>query len=121
MHELSICQALLDEVSRVARQHGAERVLSVTVRVGPLSGVDSGLLTRAFKVARQGTVASGARLCIDRAAVMLECRQCGRCTTGRTGRFRCGFCGARDVDVTAGEELVLQTLELETTEESHVQ
>lgn len=86
-----------------------------------MSGVDAGLLARAFEVARKGTVASDAHLFVDRVAVVLECRQCGRRTTGRTSHFQCRICGAREVGVVGGEELLLQTLELETTEESHVQ
>ena len=121
MHELSICQALLDEVARFARKHGAARVLSVTVRIGPLAGVEAGLLQRAFTAARRGTVANDAQLVIERAPLILECRRCGRQTPGRLSHMRCAACDTADVRVAIGKELTLQRFELETAEEAHVQ
>ena len=47
MHELSVCGALLDEVSRLAMQHGASAVSMVNLRLGPLSGVEPALLQAA--------------------------------------------------------------------------
>ena len=48
MHELSICQALLDQVENVARDHGARRVSRVALRIGALSGIEPELLEHAF-------------------------------------------------------------------------
>lgn len=39
MHELSVCRALIAQVEKTARQHGAAGVKTVRVRIGPLSGV----------------------------------------------------------------------------------
>ena len=47
MHELSICQALIGQVEKVARENHAQRVVSIVIAVGPLSGVEPGLLERA--------------------------------------------------------------------------
>ena len=55
MHELAICQALLDEVGRIVQERRAERVAAVRVRCGALAGVEPGLLERAYEVARAGT------------------------------------------------------------------
>ncbi|MDH3831910.1 MAG: hydrogenase maturation nickel metallochaperone HypA, partial [Gammaproteobacteria bacterium] len=40
MHELSVCQALIDQVARVAREQRAVRVSIIHVSVGPLSGIE---------------------------------------------------------------------------------
>ena len=40
MHELAVCQALIEQVQRVARANAARRIISITVSVGPLSGVE---------------------------------------------------------------------------------
>ena len=37
MHELSVCQALIGQVEKVARENGAHRVVSIVIAVGPLS------------------------------------------------------------------------------------
>jgi hypothetical protein len=39
MHELSVCQALIGQVEKVARENDARRVVAITIAVGPLSGV----------------------------------------------------------------------------------
>ena len=56
MHELAICQALIEQVERVARDNAARRILSITVSVGPLSGVEPQLLEHAYPLAAAGTV-----------------------------------------------------------------
>ncbi|MGQ9499109.1 MAG: hypothetical protein ACUVQ6_01835 [Dissulfurimicrobium sp.] len=35
MHEMSLAQAVIDETVRLAREHGADRVLMVKVAMGP--------------------------------------------------------------------------------------
>ncbi len=40
MHEMSICQALMDQVERIAKEQGASRVDSIVLSIGPLSGVE---------------------------------------------------------------------------------
>ena len=60
MHELSIARALVDEVEKIAVAERAQRVVSLTVQVGALSGVDPHALEWAFPVAAEGTVAGQA-------------------------------------------------------------
>ncbi len=65
MHELSVCQGLLDQVARIAADYDATDVTNIVVRIGPLSGVVPGLLQQAFPLARAGTVAEHAVLTIE--------------------------------------------------------
>jgi hydrogenase nickel incorporation protein HypA/HybF len=76
MHELAICQALLDEVERVARAQHAERIAAVHVRCGVLAGVEPELLHRAYEVARAGTLADDAALTIEDSPVRVYCPRC---------------------------------------------
>lgn len=112
MHELAVCQGLLREVERVARAAGADRVVSVTVRIGPLSGVEPQLLQSAFPLASAATAAAGSKLIIERAAVRVRCRRCGRESEAASGRLVCGQCGHWKVQVVGGDELLLARLEL---------
>ncbi len=65
MHELAVCQALIEQVEAIAAQRLAQRVDSVCVSIGPLSGVEPRLLEQAFPVASAGTIADGATLVLD--------------------------------------------------------
>ena len=114
MHELAVCQALLTEVGRVARNTvGAGAVRRVVVSVGPLSGIEPQLLARAFDVARAGGIAAAAELSIEPAAVRVECQECRHQAEVPPNRLLCPRCGSWRARVLAGEELVLQRLEFE--------
>jgi hydrogenase nickel incorporation protein HypA/HybF len=113
MHELSICQALMEEVARVAREQRARRIVSVTVRIGPLSGVEPALLESAYPLASAGTPAADSRLIIERAEVRVQCLECGAESQAQSTRLLCGSCGNWRVRVLSGEELLLARVELE--------
>jgi hydrogenase nickel incorporation protein HypA/HybF len=112
MHELSVCQSLLAEVERVARANHAERVTTVSIRVGPLSGVDAGLLAQAFTIARGGGVAERAELVVEPSAIRIRCRECAVESDATMSRFVCGACGGWRTDLVSGDELTLMRVEL---------
>ena len=114
MHELSVCQALIEQVARVARDNDAKRVVSIVITVGPLSGVEPQLLEHAYPIAAAGTVAEDARLVIEEVPVRVRCRSCGVESDALANSLVCGACGDWRVDVTSGEEMLLQRVEIET-------
>ena len=113
MHELSICQALMEQVARVAREQHALRVVSVTVRIGPLSGVEPSLLASAYPLASAGTIAADSRLVLERCAIRVRCLECGAESEASSTRLLCARCGEWRVTVLSGEELLLVRVELE--------
>ena len=88
MHELSIAQALIDKVNRVAETEGATRVMRIAITVGALSGVDPEALEFAFPIAAEGSAAAHASLDITRLPARVLCSECGRET--------CPECNNRD-------------------------
>ncbi len=112
MHELAVCQGLLREVQAVARAHQADRVVGVTVRVGPLSGIEPDLLESAFPLASAGTNAAQAHLVIERAAVRVRCLNCTRESEVPSTRLLCANCGEWRVELLSGAELLLTRVEL---------
>jgi hydrogenase nickel incorporation protein HypA/HybF len=112
VHELSICQALLSQVTAIARGQGADAVERIVLEVGPLSGVDAGLLARAFEVARIGGCAAGAALSIDTPQVTVSCLTCGAQSQPAPNRLLCNACGGYRTRIIAGDELNLRRVEL---------
>lgn len=112
MHELAVCQALVDQLTAIARDRGATRVERVLLRVGPLSGVEAPLLRHAYPVATAGTVAEGSELEIETAPVRVACQACGAETEARPNRLVCGACGDWRTRLVAGDEMTLVSLEL---------
>lgn len=113
MHELSVCLSLLEEVTLAARQAGAISVRSITVSIGPLSGVDAGLLARAFDVARLGGIANRAQLLVLPAPVQVHCFKCDLESEVPPNRLLCGVCGDHRTRVAQGNEMTLLRIEME--------
>ena len=116
VHELSICQALLTEVAKIAATNGARRVERVTVEIGRLSGVEPQLLSRAFEIARLGTCAEHAVLSLAVLEITVRCADCGAASPAQPNRLLCGACGGYRTQVLEGHELRLRAIELDVAE-----
>ena len=108
MHELSITQSVVDAVCQRA---AGRPVHSVKVRVGALTAVVPEAMRFCFDLVVEGTPAEGARLDIEHRPGAARCRTCG-------GEFALPDlillcpCGSADVDVTAGRELQILSMEV---------
>jgi hydrogenase nickel incorporation protein HypA/HybF len=112
MHELSICQAMLSQVEQIAAEHGVSSVDRIVLLIGPLSGVEPPLLTRAFSVARCGTVAQRAEIEIQIGPILVSCNSCGTTGEASVNNLTCRKCGEWQVTVLEGGELILKSVEL---------
>ncbi|MBK5930767.1 hydrogenase maturation nickel metallochaperone HypA [Halochromatium salexigens] len=112
MHELSVCLSLLDQVERIAQEHGAERVERIRLRIGPLSGVEAPLLANAYPLAAAGTLAEHAELEIEAAPVRVHCVDCGQESEASANRLLCAGCGSYHTRLTSGDEMLLASLEM---------
>ena len=113
MHELAICQALIGEVTAVARSEHATSVSDIFVSVGPLSGVEHPLMQNAFPLAAAGTVASEAILHLEAMPVRVACSECGKESDVPANRLVCRYCGDWRTQLISGDELLLQRVVLD--------
>jgi hydrogenase nickel incorporation protein HypA/HybF len=114
MHELAICQALMNQVESIAAERNARSVVSIVVGMGPLSGVEVQLLKHAYPVASAGTVAEGAELVIENLPVRIKCTACGSESEALPNKLVCKSCGDWRTKLISGDELMLMRIELET-------
>ena len=119
MHELYVCQALIEQVETISREEKANRVETIYLGIGPLAGVEPRLLEQAFFIARAGTVADDAELIITSLTVRVSCHECGHITDALPARLVCGDCGHWHTKLVSGDELQLERVELvkQTTDE----
>jgi hydrogenase nickel incorporation protein HypA/HybF len=108
MHELAITQSVVDAVCERA---GARPVRSVKVRVGALTAVVPDAMMFCFELAAEGTVADGARLEIEHSPAAGRCRDCGDGFPLSDLILLCP-CGSANVEVTAGRELQILSMEV---------
>ena len=111
MHELSIAQGVVE----IASRHAAGRkVKTVELKVGHLRQVVPSALEFAFKLLAKGTPLEGAQLVIEDVPVRGRCRACGHETLMWAFPLQCAECGGLDLELLAGDELLVDALEVET-------
>jgi len=112
MHELAVCQALIGQVTDVARDNKASAVSDIYVSVGPLSGVEGPLMQNVFPIAAAGTVAKEATLHLDTTPIRVRCEECGAESEVKVNRLVCEECGDWRTTLISGDELLLQRVVL---------
>ena len=113
MHELSIAQALVEQVEALIDQHRAVRATRIQVRIGPLSGVVPELLATAFPLAAAASRMANAELGFTEAPLRVRCQTCGAASDATANRLLCAACGDWHTQVISGDELLLEQVELE--------
>ena len=110
MHEMSIAGSMLEIVRRHA---GGRQVTRVELRVGHLRQIVPDALGFAFGIVARGTEAAGAELVMQEVPACVRCATCGAESELAAFPARCQACGSADVKVEGGDELLVQSLELE--------
>jgi len=117
MHEMAICQALLDKVEALQRPPDS-LVKRVKLSVGPLSGVEAALLAHAYPLAIAGSIAEGSSLEIVHGAVWVRCDSCGAESQASSNQLSCRACGNWRTELVSGDELLLLAVEFECCAET---
>jgi len=116
MHELSIAEAIVAVAERHAR---GRRVTRVEVSVGHLRQVVPDALEFAFELTTMGTALDGAELVLEEVPAAGRCRSCDEVSRLDGFPLTCRACGAWDVEVIAGEELRVESLDVDEKEVAH--
>ncbi|RDH83932.1 MAG: hydrogenase nickel incorporation protein HypA [endosymbiont of Galathealinum brachiosum] len=113
MHELAICQSLMEQVEKIAHENNAQSVFSITLGMGPLSGVEEQLLKNAYPVASVGSIAENAELIINLLPLIVKCNACNTESEVLANKLLCKQCGDWKTTVISGDELMLMSVELD--------
>ena len=109
MHELAISRSILD----TALEHAAgRRVLNVSLTIGALRQVVPDSLSFYFEIVSRGTDCEGARLQTRLMQAQLRCA-CGQEWRLEAPSFRCPRCASGQVTVLDGDELAIDSIEVE--------
>lgn len=118
MHELAICRGIIDVAAAALRDGGSSsvpRVSTVTVRIGRLTGVVADSLRWYFDLLAPETPLAGATLVIEDVPIRGRCADCLDEFAIDMPSFVCPRCGSGLVELLAGREL--QVVSLDTAEE----
>jgi hydrogenase nickel incorporation protein HypA/HybF len=110
VHELSVASAIIDTATRHA---DGRLVTSVQLRVGHLRQVVPESLAFYFEHVARGTPCEGARLDQEVVPAVLECDDCRYEWELDAAAFRCPLCGSAGVRIAGGDELEVESIEIE--------
>ena len=111
MHELGIVFYMIDMVEKAAKENGAEKVASVTLQLGEVSGAIPHELTSCWNWAVKKTERmDGAGLVIGTIPAVTLCQDCGQTyPTVPQGKI-CPHCGSGKTYLTQGNEIQLKEI-----------
>jgi hydrogenase nickel incorporation protein HypA/HybF len=113
MHEMALTESIVEILAEEARKQGFARVRVVRLEVGAMAHVEPEALRFCFDAVSRGTLAEGATLDIIRLKGEGWCLDCGK-TVALDERFGpCPDCGGRHVQMTSGDEVRIQELEVD--------
>jgi hydrogenase nickel incorporation protein HypA/HybF len=113
MHEMSLCEGVLQVLEDSARQQGFSRVRTVWLEIGGLSGVEPWAMRFGFDAVTRGSLAEGAALEIIEVPGQAWCLPCAKTVAVRQRFDACPDCGSHQLQVTGGEEMKIKQLEVE--------
>jgi hydrogenase nickel incorporation protein HypA/HybF len=113
MHEMSLCESMLQIIEEQARTRGYSKVLRVRLEIGALAGVEPGALRFGFEVVRRGTLADEAELEIIELPGKAWCLSCCDTVDIRQRFDACPQCGGVQLQTTGGHEIRIKDLEVE--------
>lgn len=113
MHEMSLMGGVFEVIEQTISQHDIKRVLQVKLKVGELTNAEPEALDMAFEAYSKGTLCEGAELIVERVSVRGRCKTCHEEFAVATMLFLCPKCQNSGIDVIQGEELLLESLEVE--------
>jgi hydrogenase nickel incorporation protein HypA/HybF len=114
MHELSIVEALIDQVQQELDRAGQRgRVLRLDVSIGRLSGVNPDSIRFAFGLLTPGTVLDRAEMSIKEPKPVCRCRVCNAEVEIDDLVMQCPQCAADEITIEGGRDMMLQSIEIE--------
>jgi hydrogenase nickel incorporation protein HypA/HybF len=109
MHELSICSSM----AGIVRKHAAGReVRIVHVRVGAMRQIVPETLVYCWSLVTESSDLADSELQVERVAAKIRCTGCGREQLLDVPALVCGSCSGHSVDLVAGDEFLITSLEL---------
>lgn len=111
MHELGICDALLKKVDAIAKENSLEKVNSVTLQVGSLSGVVGSFMTDCWTAVTDGTDYADCEMKIETLNGEAQCLDCMKTFEADLNNPVCPACGSRKLNPISGRELIILEIE----------
>jgi hydrogenase nickel incorporation protein HypA/HybF len=118
VHEYSLVRSLLARVAELARAHPGARICQIDLCVGEFAGVEMELIRLAFDDLVAGSELASTRLHLRMNPLEGRCNQCGDEFPIEQFRFVCPICSGSSIQIVRGEELLLERVALEWSDQA---
>jgi hydrogenase nickel incorporation protein HypA/HybF len=112
MHELAVTQQILDIALAKARENGASEIQLIQLVIGDMTSIIDDSVQFYFDILSKNTIASKARLDIQRVPVELRCRNCRTAFTPSVHPWQCPRCQSWNFEIISGNEFYVASLDL---------
>ena len=113
MHEMSLCEGILQVLQESAVSEGFSSVKTVWLEIGQLSGVELDAMRFSFDAVMRDSLAQGARLEIIEVPGEAWCLKCAKTVQVRQRFDQCPDCESYQLQVVAGDQMRIKELEVE--------
>lgn len=113
MHELSVTEGILNFALDEAKKLSAAKVTAIKLKIGALSGLAPDCIALYFDMVAEGTLCEGATLTFDRIPAKIRCPDCKKEHNIEGFRLICPVCASRKVELIAGREAYIDSMEIE--------
>lgn len=112
MHELSLCESVLQVLEQQAQVENYQTVTAVYLEIGALSGVDPEAMRFCFDSVVQGSLAENARLEIIQIPGQAWCSACNDNVLVEQLYDVCPRCGTYPLQINNGDQMRIKQLEV---------
>ncbi|MDQ6970954.1 MAG: hydrogenase maturation nickel metallochaperone HypA [Mariprofundus sp.] len=113
MHEMSLCEGVLNVLEDSARGQGFKKVKTVWLEIGVLAGVEHEAMLFSYEVVVRGSIAEGSKLEIIELPAQAWCMMCMKEVEVKVRAEPCPACGSYQLQISSGDELRIKELEVE--------
>ena len=112
MHEMALCEGLVQALEAQAGAAAFSRVHAVELEIGALAAVECEAMRFNFGIVTRGTLAEDARLDIVEVDGRAWCMQCATTVTLRRFGDPCPHCGSLQLQVLDGKQIRIRQIEV---------
>jgi len=115
MHELQVTHRILDIVVRHAQANGANKVVSIQLKIGELSDLENEWIQKYFDYISKDTLAENATLMIERTPVVMKCDDCAHSFEVNFRQMKdiqCPECAHKKYTLISGNEYNIKNMEV---------
>ena len=113
MHEISLCESILEVLESEAIKQGFSKVKSVWIEIGDLSCVEPEAMLFAFDAITRNSLADGAKLKIINIPASAWCERCAKNVVVQYRFDECPDCSSPLLEADSGDEMRIKELEVE--------